>query len=60
MDVFRKHYPLAPSLDRLDNDKDYTQDNICISTRFENYGFNRAEDDIKTECIEKITKHMKT
>ena len=60
MDVFRKHYPLAPSLDRLDNDKDYTPDNICISTRFENYGFNRSTDDIKNECIEKITKHMKT
>lgn len=59
MDVFRKHYPLAPSLDRLDNDKDYTPDNICISTRFENYGFNRATDDIKKECIDKLKNDMK-
>lgn len=59
MDVFRKHYPLAPSLDRLDNNKDYTPDNICISTRFENYGFNRAADEIKEECIDKIIRHLK-
>lgn len=53
-DVFRTHYPLAPSLDRLDNSKNYTPDNVCISTRFENYGFNRATDDIKQECIVRI------
>jgi hypothetical protein len=57
-DVFRKHFPLAPSLDRLDNAKDYTLDNVCISTRFENYGFNRATDEIKTECIERIRYEM--
>jgi len=59
MDVFRTHYPLSPSLDRLDNDKDYTPDNICISTRFENYGFNRSTDEIKDECITKIFKTLK-
>jgi hypothetical protein len=59
MDVYRKHYPLAPSLDRLDNSKDYTPDNICISTRFENWGFNKATDEIKNECIEKLKKQMK-
>ena len=58
MDVFRRHYPLSPSLDRLDNNKDYTPDNICISTRFENYGFNRATDDIKQECIVKLKEQM--
>lgn len=58
-DVFRIHYPLAPSLDRLDNDKDYTPDNICISTRFENWGFNRASDETKLECVEKIREQLK-
>ena len=59
MDVFRMHYPLAPSLDRLDNDKDYTPDNICISTRFENYGFNKATDSIKQECVSILKKQLK-
>lgn len=58
-DVFRIHYPLAPSLDRLDNSKDYTPDNICISTRFENWGFNRASDDTKLECVKKIREQLK-
>jgi len=59
-DVFRTHYPLAPSLDRLDNSKDYTPDNICLSTRFENWGFNRATDEIKLECVSKIRLNLKS
>jgi len=58
-DVFRTHYPLAPSLDRLDNNKDYTPDNICISTRFENWGFNKATDEIKQECVKILKENLK-
>jgi hypothetical protein len=58
-DVFRTHYPLSPSLDRLDNNKDYTPDNICISTRFENWGFNRATDEVKLECVKILKENLK-
>ena len=43
MDVFKKWYPLAPSVDRIDNNKDYYPDNIVINTRFENNGLNRCD-----------------
>lgn len=43
MDVFKKWFPLAPSVDRIDNTKDYYPDNIVINTRFENNGLNRCD-----------------
>lgn len=36
--VFRSHFPLAPSTDRLDNAGDYTYDNIVITCRLANVG----------------------
>ena len=36
---FPKH-PLAPSVDRIDDNKDYTKDNIVICCRFANFGRN--------------------
>jgi hypothetical protein len=35
---FIPNHPLAPSVDRIDNNKDYTLDNIVICTRFANIG----------------------
>ena len=38
-DWMPKH-PLAPSIDKIDVDGDYTKDNIVICTRFANFGRN--------------------
>ena len=38
-DWCRKH-PLAPSVDKIDDEGDYTKDNIVISCRFANFGRN--------------------
>lgn len=58
MDVFKKHYPLAPSIDRIDNNIGYTANNICIATRFENYGFNKCSDKTRQECIVVLKEHI--
>ena len=38
-EYFPKH-PLAPSVDRIDDSKDYTVDNVVICCRFANFGRN--------------------
>jgi hypothetical protein len=58
MDVFKTHYPLAPSIDRIDNSIGYTPENICIATRFENYGFNKCTDSTRHECIARLRTHI--
>lgn len=50
-DWMPKH-PLAPSIDKIDVNGDYTKDNIVICTRFANFGrnvcdFNRFHDIVK-------------
>ena len=37
-DLFVKRHPLAPSVDRIDNDQNYNIDNIQICSRFANFG----------------------
>ena len=37
-DVFIPHHPLAPSVDRLNNDEGYVPENVVITTRFANRG----------------------
>jgi hypothetical protein len=56
MDVFISNHPLAPSVDRLDNSKGYTKENIVIATRFTNRGKESAEDDwFRNHCIPRLT-----
>lgn len=50
-DWMPKH-PLAPSIDKINVDGDYTKDNVVICTRFANFGrnvcdFNRFHDIVK-------------
>ena len=58
-DVFRTHFPLAPSVDRIDNTKDYYPDNIVINTRFENNGLNRCDPKYMDYIKEYLIKHFK-
>jgi|TARA_R100000030_G_C3186300_1_gene107226 hypothetical protein len=58
-DVFRVHYPLAPSVDRIDNTKDYYPNNIVINTRFENNGLNRCDPKYMDYIKEYLIKHFK-
>jgi hypothetical protein len=54
-DWMPKH-PLAPSIDKINVDGDYTKDNIVICTRFANFGRNVCDFD-KFEEIVKILKY---
>ena len=58
-DVFRTHFPLAPSVDRIDNTKDYYPNNIVINTRFENNGLNRCDPKYMDYIKEYLIKHFK-
>ena len=59
-DVFRGHFPLAPSVDRIDNAKDYYPDNIVINTRFENNGLNRCDPKYMDYIKEYLISHFKS
>lgn len=40
---WRPKHPLAPSIDKIDPDGDYSKENIVITTRFANFGRNVCE-----------------
>lgn len=52
-------HPLAPSLDRIDNNLGYTLDNLMLNTRFENYGMNRADQDMIKLTLEAVQTAVK-
>ncbi len=54
-DVFIPHHPLAPSVDRLDNDFGYIPKNVVITTRFANRGRCTVEDTFFLDmCLPRI------
>ena len=54
-DVFIPHHPLAPSVDRLNNDADYVPGNVVITTRFANRGRCNVEDTFFIDmCLPRI------
>jgi hypothetical protein len=59
-DVFVKDHPLAPSVDRLNNDMGYVPGNVVIASRFANTG-RRCVDDIffLSHIIPRISEDMK-
>jgi len=54
---YPKH-PGAPSVDRIDDSKDYTPDNILITCRFANFGRNVYPYDKTTEFIDYVKNYM--
>ena len=57
-DVFTSHNPLAPSVDRLDNDRDYEIDNIVICTQFANMGRGKCDKRTFHKVMDKIVQHL--
>lgn len=57
-DVYTSNNPFAPSVDRLDNDKDYTKDNIVICTTFANLGRGRVKKEEFTLFIQFLKDHI--
>ena len=54
-DVLIPHHPLAPSIDRLNNDVGYVPGNVVITTRFANRGRCNVEDTFFLDmCLPRI------
>ena len=58
--IFTSDYnKLAPSVDRIDSDKDYHYDNVCITFRFINYGIGSCSPEKARHYIKVITGNYK-
>ena len=58
-DVLIPHHPLAPSIDRLNNDVGYVPGNVVITTRFANRGRCNVEDTFFLDmCLPRIKNDM--
>ena len=55
---YSKH-PFAPSVDRIDDLKDYTPDNILITSRFANFGRNIFPYDRMVYEMEKVKNYLR-
>jgi hypothetical protein len=56
--VFTTHNPLAPSVDRLDNDRDYEKDNIVICTQFANMGRGKCDKKTFKKVMDEIVQYL--
>jgi len=58
-DVYTSNNPFGPSVDRLDNDRDYEADNIVICTMFANMGRGRVTKEIFTLFTQYLKDNIK-
>lgn len=58
-DVYTSNNPLAPSVDRLDNDKDYHKNNIVLCTILANMGRGKCGERTFGKIVQKIKKFLK-
>jgi hypothetical protein len=54
LDIFTVRYPLAMSVDRIDNTKGYIKNNILITCRLANLGRQNCSPDVFKEVIKKL------
>jgi hypothetical protein len=58
-DVYTSNNPFSPSVDRLDNNKDYDVDNIVICTGFANMGRGRVNEKVFRLFVEYLKNFYK-
>ena len=58
-DVYTSNNPLAPSVDRLDNDRDYHKNNIVICTILANMGRGKCGEKTFKKIVQKIKNSLR-